>query len=66
MGLWLIKCLVILISIMGYVSLFGRFFKKVPLLYIPIGTISILANVLLISGYIGILGSASFLLSGWV
>ncbi|MGN0513498.1 MAG: hypothetical protein ACI4GD_04395 [Lachnospiraceae bacterium] len=40
--------------------MFGRFFKKVPLLYIPIGTISILANVLLISGYIGILGSASF------
>ena len=62
MLIWILKCVMLLISLLGWCFLFQHFNCKVPIEYSPAITISIMSIVLLLAGYIDILRPVSIVI----
>lgn len=55
MLIWELKIVLLVISLLGYIYLVHLIDKKINFEFIPIFVISMIANIMLLSGYLGIM-----------
>lgn len=62
MIVWLVKCIIVLFSLSGYILFFRKKLRRIPELFIPVFVVSVIANALLVAGYVGILKEFAYLI----